>query len=273
MYEKFKDENAFRKDFLRPLLNKLGFFLVTEYHGTREFGKDFVFAELSRFGGLRHYGAQAKHEIRISQGAGIDDLMSQIHQAFANPFTLPDSKEESYISALYIFNSGRITQNAKDDFISRLRKTTYGENVFFLDGERLDSLNKWTTYQNDQNVRARLIGFKNQLIFNINTWTILKESAINKNEYQGRKAILAGIEEFLSSPIFYDKIPIKLIEQLWEYSVLIEILHNRKLVGFITPDAKERDSKVMCKTIDEAIPLADILILAIDSVMSELKPF
>jgi hypothetical protein len=33
LYEEFPDEESFRTKFVRPLLNKLGFFLVTDYHG------------------------------------------------------------------------------------------------------------------------------------------------------------------------------------------------------------------------------------------------
>lgn len=91
-YQEFTNEASFRANFIKPLLNKLGFFLVDEYHGRREFGKDFVFSELHRFGGIRHYAAQVKHERTIGLGKAGDDLLTQINQAFANPFTLPIHK-------------------------------------------------------------------------------------------------------------------------------------------------------------------------------------
>lgn len=66
LYERFKDEAEFREKFVKPLLNRLGYFGVSEQHGTQEFGKDFVFSELHRLGGMRHYAAQVKHEAKIS---------------------------------------------------------------------------------------------------------------------------------------------------------------------------------------------------------------
>jgi hypothetical protein len=67
-YHRFRNEAEFREKFVKPLLNRLGFYGVSETHGTQEFGKDFVFSELYRLGGMRHYAAQVKHEEKISQG-------------------------------------------------------------------------------------------------------------------------------------------------------------------------------------------------------------
>jgi len=85
-YARFQNEADFREQFVKPLLNRLGFYGVSEHHGTQEFGKDFVFSELHRLGGVRHYAAQVKHEERISQGKSVDGLLSQVRQAFATPF-------------------------------------------------------------------------------------------------------------------------------------------------------------------------------------------
>lgn len=46
LYDRFENEAAFRDQFVKRLLNRLGYFGVSEEHGTREFGKDFVFSEL-----------------------------------------------------------------------------------------------------------------------------------------------------------------------------------------------------------------------------------
>src|SRR5438132_5410178 len=98
-YERFQNEAEFREQFVKPLLNRLGFYGVSEQHGTQEFGKDFVFSEHHRLGGLRHYAAQVKHEQTISQGASVDGLLSQVRQAFATPFKRPDSLRECYVSS------------------------------------------------------------------------------------------------------------------------------------------------------------------------------
>src|ERR1017187_4042550 len=166
LYERFKDEADFREKFVKPLLNRLGFYGVSEQHGTQEFGKDFVFSELHRLGGMRHYAAQVKHEEKINQGRTVDELLSQVRQAFAKPFKRTDSPRECHVSAVYIFNSGQITANAKDQLLSELALERYGDNVHFLDGERLDSLNEWATLQNDANARARLLAPNGFLVSN-----------------------------------------------------------------------------------------------------------
>src|ERR1700710_2741061 len=106
LYEQFKNEAEFREKFIKPLLNRLGYYGVEEQHGTQEFGKDFVFSELHRLGGMRHYAAQVKHEKSISQGTSVDGLLSQVRQAFAQQFKRADSPRECYVSVVYVFNSG-----------------------------------------------------------------------------------------------------------------------------------------------------------------------
>jgi len=273
LYEQFKNEESFRQNFVRPLLNKLGFFLVTDYHGRREFGKDFVFSELHRFGGIRHYAAQVKHIQTIGLGQAIDELLTQVNQAFSNPFTLPDSPRDDYISSFYIFNSGRITIEAKDDLIQRLRRTLYGENVYFLDGDRLDSLNKWATFQNDQNIRSRLWGLKNQLIINIKIWESVIQGTERGTFQEARGSILAGIEAFLSAPISPERISENDLMQLWQRAQIIHLISTRYLLGVrVTEDIKKKDIENARKLAQEAIEYAKKVISDVDGVISDLKP-
>jgi len=98
LYERFRDEAQFRDEFVKPLLNRLGFYGVSQQHGTQEFGKDFVFSELHRLGGMRHLAAQVKHEQKIHQGPAVDGLVSQIKQAFSTPFRRADSPRDCHVS-------------------------------------------------------------------------------------------------------------------------------------------------------------------------------
>ena len=273
LYEQFNDEASFRTKFVRPLLNKLGFFLVTDYHGRREFGKDFVFSELNRFGGIRHYAAQVKHIQKIGLGQAVEELMTQMNQAFSNPFILPDSQREAYISSFYIFISGTITTEAKDDFIQRIRRTQYGENIYLLDGERLDSLNKWATFQNDQNIRSRLSGLRHQLIINIKIWDSVIEGAKKEMFGEARGPILAGIEAFLSSPISPERISENDLMQLWQYARIIHSISTRYLLGVhVKEEIKKQDTKNASELALKAIEYAKKVISDIDGVISDLKP-
>lgn len=169
LYERFKDEAEFREKFVKPLLNRLGYYGVSEQHGTQEFGKDFVFSELHRLGGMRHYAAQVKHEKIINQGTSVDGLLSQVRQAFARPFKRSDSPRECHVSAVYVFNSGEITANAKEQLLSELEQERYGDNVHFLDGERFEALNAWATLESDTKARTRLLGLRSALRYIIAT--------------------------------------------------------------------------------------------------------
>jgi hypothetical protein len=82
LYERFKDKAEFRERLVKPLLNRLGYYGVSEQHGAQEFGKEFVFSELHRLGGMKHYAAQVKHEKTINQGTSVDGLLSQVRQGF-----------------------------------------------------------------------------------------------------------------------------------------------------------------------------------------------
>lgn len=273
LFLNYENETLFRKDFVKPLLNKLGFFLVTDYHGRREFGKDFVFSELHRFGGVRNYAAQIKHEKKITLGKMIDDLMTDVLQAFSNPFTLPDSKNEGYISAFYIFNSGHITDEAKDDLINRLHKTQFGENVYLLTGERLDSLNRWATYLNDQDIRQRLSGLRNQLFINIKIWTSIKKNLNVKKVSEARGVFLSGVEAFLSSPIFPDKISENDVMQLWQLARIIDSICKRYIMGAqVTAEIRNGDFDRLGSCIDRATGYASKIISSISTILSELKP-
>jgi len=272
LYGKYSDEKNFRDNFVKPLLNKLGFFLVTDYHGRREFGKDFVFLEMHRFG-VRHCGAQIKNMKIIKLDATINDLVADVEQAFANPFTLPDYHKESYISEFYIFNSGRITPEAKDDLINRLRKKNYGENIFILDGDRLDSLNKWATYQNDQNIRQRLVGLVNTLLINIKIWKSLKGDLEKEQFREARGALLFAIESFISSPIFPERISENDLILLWQHASILNAICNRYLMGTHTNETtKKQDITSAIRLTDSSISYASKIVGDINKVISELKP-
>jgi hypothetical protein len=215
-------EEGFREEFVKPLLNRMGFLRVTETHGSQEYGKDFVFSELHRLGGMRHYAAQVKHERAINQGAIIDKLFAQIGQAFTRPFVLPDSPRECYVSCVYVFNSGEITHNAIEDLASRLRRSNFGDNVVFLSGDRLESLNNYVAYQDDTRLVSRLVGLSTELGFNVRRWTDLAANLDKWDSHEARPSALTAVQWYLAAPLFGD---VKMIEDLYlilQYAQTIE---------------------------------------------------
>jgi len=124
-----------------------------------------------------------------------------------------DSPRECHVSAVYIFNSGEITANAKEQLLSELERERYGDNVHFLDGERLEALNEWATPQSDANARVRLLGLRSALRFTI----------ANLSEYQlegkpnFRPMFIQGIELYLSEPVNCDDQLLVSLFTLWQH--------------------------------------------------------
>lgn len=265
-YERFKDEAEFREKFVKPLLNRLGFYGVSEQHGTQEFGKDFVFSELHRLGGIRHYAAQVKHEEKITQGTAVNELLSQVKQAFARPFKRADSPRECHVSAVYVFNSGEITANAKDQLLSELERERYGDNVLFLDGERLEALNEWAMLQSDANARARLLGLRSALRFIVAVLDRYQEQG--KAEFQ--PLFIQGIELYLSEPVICDDEFIKALFLLWDQLQLIEVV-RKTLVGRNTA-LQEKNSQKVKDAARRVSPLASRLCQKVDAEIEKMKP-
>lgn len=265
-YERFKDEAEFREKFVKPLLNRLGFYGVSEQHGTQEFGKDFVFSELHRLGGMRHYAAQVKHEGKITQGIAVDELLGQVKQAFARPFKRADSPRECHVSAVYVFNSGEITANAKDQLLSELERERYGDNVHFLDGERLEALNEWAMLHSDANARARLLGLRSALRFIIDVLGRYQE----QGEPEFQPLFIQGIELYLSEPVICDDEFIKALFQLWDNLQLVEVI--RKTLVASNTTMQERNSQKVKDTARKVLPLASRLCEKVDAAIEKMKP-
>ena len=272
LYERFNDEAEFREKFVKPLLNRLGYYGVSELHGTQEFGKDFVFSELHRLGGMRHYAAQVKHEQRINQGTSVDGLLSQVRQAFAKPFKRTDSPRECHVSAVYVFNSGEITDNAKEQLLRELERERYGDNVHFLDGERLDALNEWATLGTDANARARLLGLRLSLRAIIHL--------LERHEVSGfslHPTFIHGIELYLSEPVNSDDQLIRSLVSLWQRLKNVEVLNTFlwKYVGSKNAathsfmEKKALDLKNMAK---EAMSFAKEASKQVDALIEKMKP-
>ena len=268
LYERFKNEAEFREKLVKPLLNRLGYYGVSEQHGTQEFGKDFVFSELHRLGGMRHYAAQVKHENVINQGGSVDGLLSQVRQAFAKPFKRADSPAECRVSAVYVFNSGEITSNAKEQLLSELGIERYGYNVHFLDGERLEALNEWATLQSDANARARLLGLRSAFRYIIDVLKRFQELASPDT----RPVFIQWIELYLSEPVLCDDEFTKALFLLWEHLQLVESVRKilLKYTGNIA--VLEKNLPVLKNAAQQGLPLAIALCKKVDVAIEKMKP-
>src|SRR5215468_8794949 len=116
---KFSNEEDFLQRFMIPLLQRLGYSLVVQFHGAREFGKDLIFADIDRFGHIRYYGLQAKYESSISLN-GVEGLILDCSQAFANPFIHPQSGATHRICGFYAINGGSVGDAAITHYFNSL---------------------------------------------------------------------------------------------------------------------------------------------------------
>jgi len=134
------DEDLFCRELLKPLLQRIGFLFVRYTHGKKEYGKDFIFSEMTPFGNHRHYGLQAKAgSISGRVNSDIDELLGQIKDAFEMPFYPLGSKEPCYISTFIIAISGSFTENAKEKIAEKISKGLTGS-IYFFDREMLEGL-------------------------------------------------------------------------------------------------------------------------------------
>ncbi len=138
-----KNEEAFSKLLILPLLRKMNFLNVNYNHGRREYGKDFTFSELNNFGQIVNYAVQVKAgDVNGKVNSQIDELIGQIEDAFTMPYFPIGSKEPKYISGFYIIISGKFTENAKEKIMfktdNKLSKLVGA--VYFVDKEKLIEL-------------------------------------------------------------------------------------------------------------------------------------
>ncbi|MEN6309300.1 MAG: hypothetical protein ABFD91_16260 [Anaerohalosphaeraceae bacterium] len=243
LYERFKNENTFRAQFLRPLLTRLGFVAVAELHGAQEFGKDFVFSELAPFGFLRHYAAVVKHEKIINQTSNsiCNNILSQVKQAFSISFRLPDSESVHRVSNVIVFNSGKISDNARCWLRSELDEEKYGRNVHLLDGERLFQLDMTSTFRQGERFIPRLQGIQHEIQLNLRVWNSILESLPSFAEGRGNFTI--AMENFIGDPFLIDQIPLNDIVVYVQECRIIDCI-NKRYLSPMAPKGQQRDKEI-----------------------------
>ena len=115
----------------------MGFLDVRYTHGIKEYGKDFTFSELTKFGNLRHYGMQVKAgNMRGNVNADIDEILGQLDDAFGLPYYEISANEERRINTFIIAISGNFTDNAKEKIANKIPNNLKGS-VYMIDKEKI----------------------------------------------------------------------------------------------------------------------------------------
>ena len=161
---KYESEDDFVQKLLIPLLHRLGFSLVVNYHGSAELGKDLVFADIDRFGHIRYHGLQAKYVPSISLNA-IEELITDCKQAFENPFIHPQTGAKEQISSFYAVNGGSIGSTASDHYFNSVQKL-YGANARLLQAKDVLVLDHWATSNYRDSITDILAGLNIEVDYN-----------------------------------------------------------------------------------------------------------
>jgi hypothetical protein len=135
------NEKDFTLRTVLPILRKLGFQNVRYNHGKREFGRDAVFARVTEFNELEHWGTQVKiGDVQGGADSDIDILLAQIDDAFKMPFYDLYTRQKQRISKLAVIISGKFTENAVEKICEKIESYAVRNNVVFIDGEKLRTL-------------------------------------------------------------------------------------------------------------------------------------
>lgn len=273
LYGRYADEDEFRRQFVMPLLTRFGLSGVSLTHGQREFGKDFVFAELSRFGFVKYSASQVKHleSITQNQHSVIDGLLAQIKQAFTVSFRVPDSPRDCHVSSVYVFNSGAITDGAREVIRSALIRENFGDNVHVFDGARLSALDQYAAFSADRDLRPRLQGLRTQLQLNIQIWTAIRDKLPEFSDARG--SILAALESYLTAPVLSETIRVGDVAEIWQRARILDAICARhRAITLRADDIKARDAELAQGVLDLLLPKARELIEACDRALSQLVP-
>jgi hypothetical protein len=204
---KFGKEEGFIDQFIIPLLHRLGFSVVINYHGSREFGKDIVFGQIDHFGHVVYHGLQAKYEPSISLAA-VESLIQDAKQAFHNPFEHPQTGVRERISTFYVFNAGSVSDQAREHFFNSL-SNPFGGNIRLIDGQALVYLDRWAALAHGQDITERLSGMlfevRNNIIIARHVEEQLKAFVDKDEPYPMQRLITTAVSGYLERPIIQQK--------------------------------------------------------------------
>jgi hypothetical protein len=268
---KFGNEQEFIDRFLIPLLQRLGFSLVVNYHGNREFGKDLLFAELDRFGHVRYHALQAKYVPSISLNE-VEELISDCKQAFMNPFTHPQTGAEERISSFYAVNGGSLGNEAVDHFFNSLRPQ-FGANVQLFQGRHLLMLDRWSSLSQVQFVGERLTGIKTELAYNLLMSDRIGNALNLKNTYPIERYRLDATSAYLCIPILPSFVGVDEANAYWHIAANCNRLLDYSSRAIISIEEKERVEKhILESMLPEVNRIGQKLLISLESAANHLGP-
>ncbi|MFO1044498.1 MAG: hypothetical protein U0941_22220 [Planctomycetaceae bacterium] len=208
-------EFQFRDQFVMPLLVRLGFGVVVNYHGTREFGRDVIFGDIDRFGHVVYYGMQIKYESSIGLGDSAT-LIEDAEQATHNPFRHPQTGRDEFISTFYVANAGVISEQARDNFFNTLMRKGIRDAKLF-DGNGLLLLDKSASLNRNANLKERLTGLVQEIRYNRDIIRVFfRPYVAQPASYPLHRLRCLAATAYLAAPFAIENLEIKFVEGYWD---------------------------------------------------------
>ncbi len=266
-----KSEENFIQKFLKPLLQRLGFYSVRDYHGTKEFGKDLVFAEIDKFAEISYHGLQAKFEESIGLSMA-EELVADAMQAFANPFTHPSTHHTHRITTFVAVNAGSVSEQARTHFFNRMGPHAGSCRVF--DGKDILTMDRAAYLGRGQLITETLDG----LLFRIGHNRNLVNMIVSGLNVEPRQMHLSRLSDsacaaYLIRPLSNMGVSVDVVTL---YTNQVRML-NKCIDGLAIPISLEPTVLGLTNSIRDLAPLilsnSGLLISQINSAINQLRPF
>lgn len=136
-------EARLRQEVLVPLLGRMGYRAVCEYHGTREYGKDIVCFDIDRLRHRRYLAVVAKTADlsgSVSSNRGLTEALNQAEQCFNTDYHDLFGMHSISMDAVWVVTSGRLIPGAAESVLGKLKKSNLNKLTRFIAGEQLVEL-------------------------------------------------------------------------------------------------------------------------------------
>jgi len=236
-FSQYKNEADFRDRMLIPLISRLGYSMVVNYHGQREFGRDIVFGEIDRFGHVQYSAMQVKFEPSLGQ-ATSHGLVADARESFGHKFHHPQRGTQEYISRFYVANGGSIATNCRDNFFTLLEPPV-AANSILLDGRGVVALDRIAGLAHDSMARQSITGVLAEL--NVNDSYGLRqllENYLADGTWPMTRLRVVAVSGMLQRPVVPDTMALQALQSYWNCATTINSLIDSADTPLNVPEMK-----------------------------------